>query len=480
MRIADSLPHLYGNKMYKWQKEFFDSTRKKAFVCAANQVGKSSAQLRKAIDWGTNAEKWPMLWKHKPKMFWYLYPDKQTIDQEIETKIIPDLLPRGEFKDSARYGWKIRKDHGHYNQLDFKSGVNVYFKTYAQDVQNLQSGTVDAIFFDEELPFHLYSELNARLIATQGYLSGVFTATMGQEQWRRVFEEKGEKELFKGAFKRQITMYDCLEYYDGTKSHWTEERIREIEKSCSSQVEIDRRVYGKFVVSEGLKYPTFTREKNVKPFHEINFKSGHIYAGVDPGSGGDNHPSAICFVWVNAEFTKARIFKGWRGDGIVTTASDLLDKFRSLKGKLSLTAQYYDYICRDFFTIASRIGEPFQPADKSRDKGDEIINTLFKSGALAIFDIPELEPLISELSTLKQETSKKVAVDDFVDSMRYALSKIPFDWERITKLPVQDDEEDVKKEIIIDMRKATPDDFYKDTKADLQSEFDFWNDHYDC
>jgi len=241
---------------------------------------------------------------------------------------------------------------------------------------------------------------------------------------------------------------------------------------------VDRRVYGKFVVSDGLKYPTFNRKKHVIPYHPINVKSGSIYAGVDPGSGGDNHPSAICFVWVNDEFTQARVFKGWRGDGIVTTASDLLDKFRQMKRGLPMTAQYYDYICRDFFTIATRIGEPFQPADKDRKKGDEIINTLFKTNSLKIYDLTELEALVYELTSLQSTDIKRHAKDDFIDAMRYALSKIPFDWEKITDLPPEDDPKATRADKIVDLRRNPPDDLFI-PENELEAEFAFWNDYYE-
>jgi len=67
------------------------------------------------------------------------------------------------------------------------------------------------------------------------------------------------------------------------------------------------------------------------------------------------------------------------------------------------------------------------PADKG-EKGYDVVNVLFKNGMLFIYKTPELQKLASELSTLKTTTAKNKAKDDFADSFRYAVSKIPWDW----------------------------------------------------
>jgi phage terminase large subunit-like protein len=94
------------------------------------------------------------------------------------------FLPRGKFKDDPVYGWKEEKKQGDIVAIHFNSGVHIFFKTYSQNAEDLQSGTCDAIFCDEELPEELY-ELIARLNATDGYIHMVFTATLGQDFWRR-------------------------------------------------------------------------------------------------------------------------------------------------------------------------------------------------------------------------------------------------------------------------------------------------------
>jgi phage terminase large subunit-like protein len=427
------LPHLYGFKWYKWAREFFESRNHYNFLCAANQISKSSTQIRKAIHWATDKKLWKELWRADPLQFWYLYPNKDVATIEFQKKWIPQFLPKGKFKDDPVYGWKEEYNSKKIFALHFKSGVSIYFKTYGQEVQDLQTGTVDAIFCDEELPEELYSELNMRIAATDGYIHNVFTATIGQEYLRCTMEEKGRDELFKDAFKQQVSMFDCLTYEDGTPSHWTRERIQRVMNSCKSEAEVQRRVFGRFVVDGNLKYPSFTKTRNLLRDPDPPPEGWLIYSGVDIGSGGtDAHPSAIAFIAVRPDFRYGRVFRGWRGDGVVTTSGDVLTKYRELRAGLKMTAQYYDWQAKDFWTISSRVGETFLPAEKSHDIGEDVINVLFKNKMLDIDDVPELKALVTELITLKKTTEKRRAKDDFIDAMRYGITKIPWDFEAIT------------------------------------------------
>jgi len=240
IELQEGLPFLYGWKWYAWAKRFFDSTAKLNFLVAANQISKSSTQIRKALDWATNTDKWQELWPslppgQVPNQFWYLYPSGKQALAEFETKW-PQFLPQGKYKDDPKYGWKPKYKHGEIYSIEFKSGVTIYFKTYKQNVQLLQSGTVYAIFADEELPVELYDELIFRITAVDGYFHMVFTATLGQDLWRRTMcPGPREKEHLPEAFKQTVSMMDCMRYLDGTRSHWTPSRIKQAIARCKIQ-----------------------------------------------------------------------------------------------------------------------------------------------------------------------------------------------------------------------------------------------------
>lgn len=429
VKYQELLPHLYGWKFYKWAKDYFESKEKVQLICAANQISKSSTQIRKDIHWATDQTLWPILWKTKPNQFWYCYPTRDVGHVEYVKKWEPEFLPRGEFRyDHPVYGWKPEIYHNRIFAIHFNSGVSIYFKTYAQNVQDLQTGTVYKLSLDEECPEELMSELMMRIAATDGYLSAVFTPTIGQEYWRQAIEERGARERFPDAFKRQVSMYDCLLYGDGSKSPWSLSQIRRAENSCKSQSEVDRRINGKFVVAEGLKYGTFHKTYNRKKGHPVP-KHWSIWMGVDIGSGGEeNHPSAVAVVAVSPDWRQGRVIDGWRGSGEVTTAGDVVVRAQAMSRLYAAPIIKYDFGCRDFFTIATEAGLPVAPAEKNHIIGEHVLNVLFKNRMLLVYDYPQLDGLCTELSMLKNSTPKRQAKDDFVDALRYACASVPWDW----------------------------------------------------
>lgn len=431
-RVREGLPHLHAYKFYRWSRKFFESREKIICLCAANQISKSSSQMRKAIHWATEPKLWPELWPtlkkgRAPGQFWYLYPTRDVATIEFEEKW-RQFLPANEYKDHPQYGWDDEWDNKKIFAIHFKTGVTIYFKTYAQELEKLQSGSVYRLDCDEELDAHLFDELALRVAATDGYLSFVFTATKGQEFWRRVVETRDklpEAEIY------QISMFDCEFYEDDSTSGWTKDRIGRIIARCRSDAEVQRRVYGKFAVDEGLKYSLFSRAKNVVKRRTVP-KEWYRYAGIDIGGGGSGHPSAITFVAVRPDFQKGVAYKHWRGEGELTTAQDVLQKFLEMREGEVLSSVNYDWAAKDFSTIAARSGVGVSKAEKSHEIGQGTLNSLFRNEMIEIFD--EFDPLIQELCSLLENTAKNKAKDDSIDSLRYCVATIPWDWSCVTAL----------------------------------------------
>lgn len=485
------LPFLYGWKWYPWARAFYESDNKVNLLCAANQISKSSTQIRKCINWATDQSLWPRLWRRKPIQFWYLYPTSKQVSAEFETKW-KLFLPEGAMKDDPVYGYTVERAKQDIIAIHFKSGVHVYFKTYAQNVTALQSGTCEAIFCDEELPEPLYSELTFRLAASDGYFHMVFTATLGQDIWRLAMEPlEGEPEFLPNAFKQTVSLYDSEFFEDGTPSHWTPERVKQIEAACKSMPEIQKRVHGRFILAGGRKYEEFDILRHLKPAHMVP-KTWLIYGGADPGSGGlqsetGNRPHypALVYVAVSPDMRRGRAFLGWIGDdGTRYTAGDVVDRHLELKraNKLQLSDQRYDFANRDFFEIAKRNGEHFEKAEKKHDVGVPILNTLFQNDMLQIYDTPELRKLAKELSTLQKSALKRHADDNFCDALRYCCATIPWDFSVLdSKIAMVKEEPDepltALQQQILDRRKDM-DEANQREKDRVQDEFDEWNDQY--
>lgn len=415
----------------------------------------SSTQIRKAIHWATEPSLWKELWPIKPITFWYLYPSLKVWDLEVRKKWVPEFLPREEFKDDPQYGYKLeRGSNGLIQAIAFNSGVSIIGKSYLSDLDLLQTGTVWYLAFDEEMPVELWPELQMRVAATDGYISGVFTPTLSQQFWYEVMEVKGHKEKLREAHKITASLYDCLKYEDGSKSPWTRERINKIKNTLPTEDEIQRRVHGKFIINKTfLKYPSFSQDKNYGGGGPVP-KDWVWYVGIDSGSGGTgrNHPAAIAWVAVSPDYKRGRVVEVWhgtpenvRGESKDTTAADVLRQYLDMRGDRDVVLASYDHNDRDMGIIGERDGIALEKADKRHDFGEGLLNTLFKNQLLSIDKVPENFPLVDEFLTLRRDTPKNAAVDDCIDSVRYAVTKIPWDLTEITG----------NKEIIIERRIPT-------------------------
>lgn len=472
-KLRTGLPHLYGLPRYEWGERFRASRNRITLLCAANQIGKSTEQIRKCLEWATSPQLWTELWQTRPIQFWYLYPSRDVATIEFETKWMP-LMPQGEWKEHPVFGWEAEYREGSIYAIYFNSGVRLYFKTYAQNKKTLQSGSVSAIWCDEELIEDLFDELMFRLAATGGYFHMVFTATLGQQLWWDAMEGTGEREKFPDAHKQQVSMYDCLTYADGSPSPWTKEKIKQIELSCKSENEIRRRVHGGFVKDEGLKYPTYSPQKHFKPYHPVP-PSWRIYPGIDMGGGGDGHPAGIVFLAVDPLYQKGRVILSWRGDKQLTTAADVVNKFIEMRGQTEVMPPRYDFAAKDLGIIAGRMGLAFLTAEKSHEKGEQILNTLFKHNMLQIYDNSDNHKLSVELLNLRSGGPKTKAKDDLVDPLRYAAVSVPWDFSVLGEdAPVKEIKE---QETEVDLRRK-PFLSQEDESFSVEDELDAWNEMY--
>ena len=439
LRMRNELPHLFLHPLYKWQREFVESNHRQMWICAANQIGKSTTQIIKAITLATDKDRWPKFFgRRTPRTFWYFYPTLKTATTEFKEKWEKVYLPQGSMRDDPDFGWKEDIRHKEIHAINFKSGVTIYFMSYKMAASDIQAVTLDCCFCDEEVPEDLYSEINARMISSQGYFSSVFTATIGQEWMRRIIEGDGEHRLFPNSWRRQISMYDCQIYEDNTPTKFTDEFINGVIATCKNEIEVQRRVFGKFVVEGGLTYPQFDRERHVKRPHKLP-ANWNIYAGIDYGSGGESgHPAAICFIAINPDGTKGRVFRTWRGDNVETAAIDIINKYIELSKDLNVCSIVYDWATRDLFTIGTRMNVPLTKADKKKEEGESLVNSLFRTDMIAIYDDIESRKLVNELVSLKVTTPKTRAKDDAIDAMKYTLVSMPWSFEYLNakKTPI--------------------------------------------
>lgn len=479
-----NLPHLYGFKFFKWSRLFWDSVNRYTFLTCSNQSGKSIISIRKAIRLATDQKFWPKVFKGKPGYGLYFYPTLKLATMEFKNKWVPQVLPRGEAKKDPNYGWEAEYKDGEIYCIHFNCGTKIYFLSYAIQVSALQAMSPHWVSADEEMPQDLWGEISARLMATKGLFSLVCTPTLGEELWRGVFEQN----KMPNAHIIKATMYDTIKFDDGSPGLRTVAEIEDFKAKLPTQREIDIRVYAKFAKAEGLVYPTFDQYKHVvEPLAEA--MTWPVYAAVDVGSGGQGHPAAITFVAVRSDMREARVIRCWRGDRYTNTTSiDILRKYQELKQGLMVVQAYYDYQSSEFGLNAANDNEPFQRAEKSHELGESKLNTLFKHGLLLIErdeNSNSLNPdgkfhyqtLVDELQNLKVGTKKTKAVDDQIDSLRYAVVKIPIDTSHIGVQTLLE-----KKEVVVKDPRDRTNYLTQNLKTIgdvVDAEIAYWNEFYE-
>lgn len=445
-RIREGLPHLYGFDLYPYQKEFIEQTFEWSFLCCANQLGKTTAMLIKLVTLATDQKLWKKCWVDRPKTLIYFLPNQKLHDENARTKWM-DVLPRGDFKYDDYYGWEWEKRGKNHLAINFKNGTKIILLSYGQKVDNLQNISAHVICFDEEPSHHIVPEVQIRTAAIKvaktnsskafgGFKIFGFTATKSQKYFKDILEGVGDQEKMPvsngNVWKKQVSLYDCQHHISGEPSQWTDEKIAAVIKSLPTEADIKRRVFGKFQISAGLVYQSFDSTKNVLETRLKIPDTYRYYAGIDYGGGGTSHPSAIVLVAVNSRYNQAYVTDVWIGQGEITTADDVVEKYIAMTRNKTITQAFYDWGAKDLHTFAIRKGIQLFKANKDHKIGESVLNSLFKSETLKIInDTVFSTQLINEFLSFNTAVAKRVADDHGIDALRYAVSSIPWDFSNL-------------------------------------------------
>lgn len=429
-------PYVYMTH-YPWSRPLIKDRSQNIFITAANQIGKSTINIRLAINYAMNENnEWETMWTKKPTIFWYFYPSRVQAITEYEEKFRPLL---SWFTEHKALGHKISKTQDGLI-LRFNTNINMYFKSYTQRESHLQSSTLDAIFIDEEPPVQLLDEINARLMSSGGYIRTVFTPTIGDPHFMKAFDEsyRGTPvETFPHAKKLRIELEkDCMYYDDGTPA-FTKKQVQIFKDSFSSDRVRNIRLKGLFQRESALLYPSYEPETcNIDHF---SFPIDWQYVvSADIGSGGKNHPAALVFLAYSPKINHGVVFYVWRGDGIETSNDEIFKKYQEERKKLEAiqtnllwkypTAKVYDSAVKDFQFISMKNGDPFSPADKNKKDGAQTTDTLFSLGLLKLnMACPEMYKLQDELRSVSGINKEKhIVTDDLSDALRYAVMSVPW------------------------------------------------------
>lgn len=442
-------PHRYSYKYYPWQRKYFESDDEMIIILGGNQMGKSTIAISKTAELGTNKHRWKKAWPETHntvnKTFYYFYPTKKVIRREFDIKWKP-LLCHEDVRDNPITGWDYKNDDDGktVEYLGFKTNVRVYYIPYTAERATVEGTTVHYICCDEEMPFGLFSTLRSRRRATKGLINFVFTiGEKPQEEWRRVLKPRFKEEelLADVKYKKRVTAWECMFYEDGTPSKWTPEYIKKEEALCVSEAEKLNKLYGDYVIYEGVVFKHFSRDKNV--IDPVKIPDDWIrYAGIDYGAGGTAHPSAICLFAVKPDFSECYLYDAWKGDGEETTPTDVIDKFEEMADGHTFAHITYDSAAKPLKTVGARRGLSMRPSVKDTEGRFQTLDNLFALNMCKIFDYKTFEPrwvgthkAAVEFSSITEDMlglsarNKRKKNDDLSDAATYCVFTIPFNFE---------------------------------------------------
>jgi hypothetical protein len=399
-----------------------------------------------------------------------------------KTELLPEEM-REQYQWSVNSGYKKNIEFlKEINQLSLRN-CDIIFLTYGKNVLTIQASTAHAIFCDEELIATMYTELQMRLRATEGFFHMLFTATRGELIWYRAMECIGKpEETFPDARKVSVSLWDCQTYADGTPSMWTTERIRAEERKCMSHIEKLIRVDGRCLVDQdNLLIKHFKNDMVIQSFTLP--ETWELYAGIDIGSGGVNHKSSIAIVAVPPDRKSCVVLECWREDELPTTEDDVFRTYKEMVRKYNRQpVTFYDWHAKDFEKIMLNDNTvTMYKAEKSHEVGFGIINTLMKAHRVRFLEGSHMSKLLYEMKTCKASTIKTHRKDDAIDAFRYAIARIPFDFTDLqesidlpSNLNIKVEEKKIRHGLAY--RDGSYDDEEESTESHYAKEISEWND----
>jgi len=252
----DPMPH---------QKEFHESTQRRKLFIGGNRAGKTTGGLNEDVGWATKRHRWrdEIRLYDKPIRGRIVCQDFKTLVQVV----IPGLKQWIPAVDLVGDSWETAYSGGD-QELTFKNGSTIDFRTYDQAVMAHAGTSRHWIHFDEPPPKAIYEENLLRLLDTRDDFEGsgawwmTYTPTEGKDWVFREWYEPNHNNPNAPIFIAHVSVDE--------NTHISQEAKDEIFAGLSeSQVAIRR--HGKYIDLTGSVFKEWSTEHVLNPYqlHEI-------------------------------------------------------------------------------------------------------------------------------------------------------------------------------------------------------------------
>jgi phage terminase large subunit-like protein len=290
----------FARALFAKHVEFIASTKKNSLctIFGANRVGKSMLLSYIIATWamGKYPDWWPGRKFEKPPKIWAAGQTTDLLKESLQKYVCgQDGLSGFISKENVVQIFQSRQNPGLISRMLVRhpNGISeITFKSYDQGWQRFQSGTLDAVVLDEEMPPQIFTEAITRVATTDGITVLGFTGLRGMTPvvthlWPEGFsklgktadDEDNETDAEK-RIKKLGRYHTFIGWRDIPYSVLSEER-REIMKSQYLPSEIKARTEGIPSIGSGMVYPVDEDEFVVEPF-EIPKHWPKAFA-LDPG-----------------------------------------------------------------------------------------------------------------------------------------------------------------------------------------------------
>lgn len=205
-----------------------------------------------------------------------------------------------------------------HNQLTFKNGSFIEFRSYDQDTAAWAGSSRHAIYLDEQPKFDQYQECLLRLAEYEGAFMRFALTPLGLSWvYSEIYKQRNDVKPYNAGADDSL---DIEVFYASIHDNDT---ISEVNKKLALAgtrgAMREAREFGKFVSMEGRVYDAFQMRHHVVPDIVPEYLAdGQIYIGIDPGL---RYPAAV-FVLANSLKEEVLVFDEVRTSAKIRTSAE--------------------------------------------------------------------------------------------------------------------------------------------------------------